>query len=120
MLRNGQEARGKTQLEAFLARYPTDVTALVALAEAHARLNDPAGATSSTSRMLLARFPRGAIQVRCRRPRPAVCSVVTNQQGPASPRRACTSASALVEPMLSKATSRYPADVARGPSENAI
>lgn len=52
MLRNGQEARGKTQLEAFLARYPTDVTALVALAEAHARLNDPAGAESMLRRAL--------------------------------------------------------------------
>src|SRR5450756_2994353 len=44
--------------------------------------------TSITSRMLLARLPRGATQGRCRRPRPAVCSDVTNQTGPRSPSRA--------------------------------
>ena len=52
MLRNGQEARGKAQLETFVARYPTDVTALVALAEAHARLSDPAGAETMLRRAL--------------------------------------------------------------------
>ena len=65
-----------------------------------------AGETSITSRMLLARLPRGAIQGRCRRPRPAVCSEVTNQIGPYSPSRARDMASALVEPMESKAASR--------------
>src|SRR5712675_454556 len=47
-----------------------------------------AGDTSITSRMLLARLPRGAIHGRCRRPRPAVCSEVTNHIGPRSPSRA--------------------------------
>ena len=65
-----------------------------------------AGATSITSRMLLARFPRGAIQGRFRRPRPAVCSDVTNHIGPYSPSRARAMASALVEPTVSKAASR--------------
>ena len=65
-----------------------------------------AGETSITSRMLLARLPRGAIQGRCRRPRPAVCSEVTNQIGPRSPSRARAIASALVEPIWSKAASR--------------
>ena len=60
----------------------------------------------STSRTLLARLPRGAIQGRCRRPRPAVCSEVTNQIGPRSPSRARDIASALVEPIWSKAASR--------------
>ncbi len=58
-----------------------------------------AGATSITSKMLLARLPRGALQGRCRRPRPAVCSDVTNQIGPRSPSRARAMASALVEPI---------------------
>ena len=58
-----------------------------------------AGDTSTTSRMLLARLPRGAIQGRCRRPRPAVCSDVTNHIGPRSPSRARAMASALVEPI---------------------
>ena len=65
-----------------------------------------AGDTSITSRMLLARLPRGAIQGRCRLPRPAVCSEVTNHVGPRSPSRARAMASALVEPIWSKATSR--------------
>ena len=65
-----------------------------------------AGATSMTSKMLLARLPRGAIQGRKRRPRPAVCSEVTNQIGPDSPARARSIASALVEPILSKAANR--------------
>jgi hypothetical protein len=64
------------------------------------------GATGMTSRMLLARLPRGAIHARLRRPRPAVCSVVTNQTGPRSPARARAIASALVEPIWSKATRR--------------
>ena len=59
-----------------------------------------------TSSTLLARLPRGAIQARCRRPRPAVCSVVTNQVGPRSPSRARDMASALVEPIWSKAARR--------------
>ena len=58
-----------------------------------------AGETSITSRTLLARLPRGAIQGRCRRPRPAVCSDVTNHIGPRSPSRARAIASALVEPI---------------------
>src|SRR6266478_222591 len=58
-----------------------------------------AGETSITSRMLLARLPRGAIQGRCLRPRPAVCSDVTNHIGPRSPSRARAMASALVEPI---------------------
>ena len=53
-----------------------------------------------TSSTLLARLPRGATQARCRRPRPAVCSVVTNHVGPRSPSRARAMASALVEPVL--------------------
>ena len=65
-----------------------------------------AGDTSMTSSTLLARLPRGAIQARCRRPRPAVCSVVTNQIGPRSPSRARAIASALVEPIWSKAARR--------------
>ena len=65
-----------------------------------------AGDTSITSRMLQARLPRGAIQGRCRRPRPAVCTDVTNHFGPRSPSRARDIASALVEPMESKAASR--------------
>ena len=59
-----------------------------------------------SSRMLVARLPRGAIQGRFRRPRPAVCSEVTNQVGPCSPSRARASASGLVEPIWSKAASR--------------
>src|SRR5713101_3423802 len=58
-----------------------------------------AGETSITSRMLLARLPRGAIHGRCRLPRPAVCSDVTNHFGPRSPSRALDMASALVEPI---------------------
>ena len=63
------------------------------------RVAATAGGTLVTSRMLLARLPRGAIQGLWRRPRPAVCSVVTNQVGPRSPARAHCSASALVEPI---------------------
>jgi hypothetical protein len=69
------------------------------------RVAATAGGTSMTSRMLLARLPRGATQARWRRPLPAVCSVVTNHVGPRSPSRARSIASELVEPVLSKAAS---------------
>jgi len=54
-----------------------------------------AGDTSNTSKTLLARLPRGATQGRFRRPRPAVCSEVTNQSGPRSPSDARNIASAV-------------------------
>ena len=60
-----------------------------------------AGEVSTVSRTLQARLPRGAIQARCLRPRPAVWSEVTNHIGEPSPARARNKASALVEPMLS-------------------
>ena len=78
----------------------------VAKPAAKPRVAATAGETSMTSRMLLARLPRGATQGRCRRPRPAVCSDVTNQVGPYSPSRARAMASALVDPTESKAASR--------------
>ncbi|OIQ63860.1 hypothetical protein GALL_545970 [mine drainage metagenome] len=65
-----------------------------------------AGEASTVSRMLQARLPSGANQGRCLRPRPAVCSAVTNHIGPRSPSRARDRASALVDPMLSNAASR--------------
>src|ERR1700730_18308586 len=58
-----------------------------------------AGEMSMTSRMLLARLPRRALQGPCRRPRPPVSSDFTNQSGRRSPFRARDLASALVEPM---------------------
>src|SRR4029453_3886436 len=67
-----------------------------------------------SSSTLLARLPRGAIQARCRRPRPAVCSVVTNHIGPRSPSRGRHMASALVEPIWSKGARPYPADFLGG------
>ncbi|MFT3727975.1 MAG: sulfotransferase [Terricaulis sp.] len=52
LVRSGQEARGKAQLEAFVVRFPTDVTALVALGEANARLNDTESAEALLRRAL--------------------------------------------------------------------
>jgi len=77
-----------------------------AIPAANPRVAATDGETSITSRMLPARLPRGAIHARLRRPRPAVCSDVTNHIGPRSPSRARDMASALVEPMLSKAARR--------------
>ena len=64
------------------------------------------GSNEPTRSKLAARLPGGVAQARPRRPRPAVWWAVTNQARPASPPRAASSASALVEPISEKALSR--------------
>ena len=84
--------------ENFISSDPADLSdasmlTFAAPPRARARRQSPsvaatAGATSTTSRTLLARLPRGAIQGRCRRPRPAVCSDGHKPDRPALARRA--------------------------------
>src|SRR5690606_28764847 len=54
-----------------------------------------------------------------RRPRPSVCCRAAYQRLPLSPRRAACIASALVEPIVSKPSTLYPASAAIGGSGNA-
>mgnify|MGYP002712806000 CR=1 FL=1 len=92
---------------------PTPTIGAVGLIEAP---DDDAGAVLFSATGLRP----GATQTRWRRPRPAVCSGVTNHIGPCSPSRARSIASALVEPIWSKVASLWPAAMARGPSVNVM
>src|SRR5882672_8546204 len=101
----GRAAGARSAIASWIARAATNESS-----------DQCSGGAGSVSSRLANRLPGSEVQVRPRRPRPALCRPAVTHSGPRSPARASVSASVLVDAKTSCDTSRTPAADALGSS----